>query len=51
MNINISKEFEIIFSKKKLINIIIDYTYIKYTYKITLTYIFLYYLKFFQIFL
>ena len=48
MNINILKEFEIIFSKKKLINIIFNYTYINYIYKITLTitYVFLIILSF-----
>ena len=41
MNINILKEFKLIFLKKKLIKIIFDCIYINYIYKITLIYIFL----------
>lgn len=36
MNITILKKFKLIFFLKNLINIIIDYTYINYTYKIIL---------------
>ena len=49
MNINILNEFKIIFLKK-LINIIINHTYVNYEYKITLTFIFLIILSFFDIF-
>ena len=53
MNINILKEFKLIFYKN-LINIIFSHTYINYTYKITLIYIFLlffnHFLEFFQAF-
>ena len=51
MNINISKEFKIIFSKKNLINIIFNNTYVNYTYKIILMCVFFLILSFFESFL
>ena len=50
MNINILKEFKLIFFNKKLINIIFNHTYVNYTYKITLIYEFLLILSFFESF-
>ena len=52
MNINILKEFRLIFYKN-LINIIFNHSYINYTFKITLTLYFIlfyHFLEFFQAF-
>ena len=48
MNITILKKFKLIFFLKNLINIIIDYTYINYTYKIILMCVLLLILSFIE---
>ena len=50
MNINVLKEFKIIFLKF-FITIILDHTYLNYIYKITLTYVFFIFKVFSSIFI